>query len=217
MSIEVFLADDHKLMREGLRILLQMQPDIKVTGEAADGRAAARLASQHCPDVAIMDIAMPHLNGIDATRNIRTVCPSTEVIILSMYSTSEHVFRALEAGARGYVMKESAGKEIIAAVRAVAHKRYYLCGNLPKHLLSDYERRLRVHKQGTPLQNLSPREREIVQLVVEGESSAEIGRILELSRKTIETYRSRIMAKLDVKNVADLVKFAIQHGLTPLK
>lgn len=217
MSIDVFLADDHKLMREGLRILLETQPDIKVTGEAADGRDAVRRASQHCPDVVIMDVAMPHLNGIEATYRICSACPATEVIILSMYSTSEHVFRALDAGARGYVMKESAGSEIIAAVRAVARKRYYLCRDLPEYLLRDYERRLKMDRQGSPLQSLSPREREIVPLVVEGKSSAEIGRTLYLSRKTIETYRSRLMAKLDVKNVTDLVKFAIQHGLTPLK
>lgn len=217
MSITVFLADDHQMVREGLRILLETQPDIKVVGEAGDGRDTVQLVSGHCPDVVVMDIAMPHLNGIEATHRICTACPSTKVIILSMYSTQEHIFRALDAGARGYVMKESAGNEIIAAVHSVVQERYYLCKNIPDHVLRDYERLRTLEKQGSPLQNLSAREREILQLVAEGKSSAEIGRMLNLSRKTVETYRSRLMAKLDVKNIPALVKFAIQHGLTPLK
>lgn len=216
MSIEVFLADDHAVIRDGLRYLLEAQPDIKVVGDAANGRQTLQLVESLCPDVAILDIAMPELNGIEATRRIRTDCPSTQVIILSIYSTEEHVSRALQAGARGYVLKESAGIEVVNAIRAVHSGHHYLSQKLSDQLIDDYLHQVKTSGEKGPLNRLSPREKEVLQLVVEGRSSAEIAADLSLSVKTVETYRSRIFQKLDIDDLPGLVKFAIQHGLTPL-
>lgn len=216
MTIAVFLADDHAVVRDGLRYLLEAQPDIKVVGDAANGRQTLQLVERLHPDVAIMDIAMPELNGIEATRRIRTDCPSTQVIILSIYSTEEHVSRALQAGARGYVLKESAGIEVVNAVRAVHSGHHYLSQKLSDQLIDDYLHQIKTSGERSPLARLSPRENEVLQLVVEGKSSAEIASALSLSVKTIETYRSRIFQKLDIDDLPSLVKFAIQHGLTPL-
>lgn len=216
MSIEVFLADDHAVIRDGLRYLLEAQPDIKVVGDAANGRQTLQLVESLCPDVAILDIAMPELNGIEATRRIRTDCPSTQVIILSIYSTEEHVSRALQAGARGYVLKESAGIEVVNAIRAVHSGHHYLSQKLSDQLIDDYMHQVKTSGEKGPLNRLSPREKEVLQLVVEGRSSAEIAADLSLSVKTVETYRSRIFQKLDIDDLPGLVKFAIQHGLTPL-
>jgi DNA-binding NarL/FixJ family response regulator len=163
-----------------------------------------------------MDIAMPELNGIEATRRTRITCPSTQVIILSIYSTEEHVSRALQAGARGYVLKESAGIEVVNAVRAVHSGHHYLSQKLSDQLIDDYLHQIKTSGERSPLARLSPRENEVLQLVVEGKSSAEIASALSLSVKTIETYRSRIFQKLDIDDLPSLVKFAIQHGLTPL-
>lgn len=217
MSITVFLADDHAVVRDGLRFLLEAQPDISVIGDAANGRDAVRLVAQLCPDVVIMDIAMPELNGVEAARKIGEVCPSTQVIILSMHSTTEHIFRALQAGARGYLLKESAGIEVVNAVRAVHAGHRYLSPKISDGLIDDYVRQREAAGAKSPLARLSPREREVLQLVVEGKSSAEIADMLSLSLKTIETYRSRLMRKLGISDLPGLVKFAIQHGLTPLE
>jgi DNA-binding NarL/FixJ family response regulator len=209
MPIEVFLADDHAVMRDGLRLLIETQPDLRVIGEAASGREAVRKLQAHCPDVLIMDIAMADLNGIEATRHVRALCPDARVLVLSMYSTEEHVARALQAGALGYVVKEAAGAEVLDAIRAVHAGRQYLS---PKVAYPN-PRRPNV----SPLQSLSEREREILQLTVEGHSSAQIANILGLSSKTVETYRSRLMHKLNLHDLPSLVKFAIQHGLTTLE
>jgi DNA-binding NarL/FixJ family response regulator len=217
MSITVFLADDHAVVRDGLRFLLEAQHDIKVVGDAANGRDAVRQVAQLCPDVVIVDIAMPDLNGIEATRQIRETRPSAQVIILSMHSTTEHVFRALQAGARGYLLKESAGVEVINAVRAVHDGRRYLSEKISDQVIDDYVRQRDAVEAESPLARLSPREREVLQLVVEGKSSAEIADILFLSPNTVETYRSRLMQKLGISDLPGLVKFAIQHGLTPLE
>jgi DNA-binding NarL/FixJ family response regulator len=217
MSITVFLADDHAVVRDGLRSLLEAEHDIKVVGDAANGRETVRLVVQLCPDVVVMDIAMPELNGIEAARKIGQVCPSTQVIILSMHSTTEHVFQALQAGARGYLLKESAGIEVVKAVRAVHADRRYLSQKISDGLVDDYVRQRQATEAKSPLARLSPREREVLQLLVEGKSSAEIADILSLSLKTIETYRSRLMKKLGISDLPGLVKFAIQHGLTPLE
>lgn len=217
MSITVFLADDHAVVRDGLRVLLEAQPDIRVIGDAANGRETVRLVVQLCPDVVVMDIAMPELNGIEAARKIGQVCPSTQVIILSMHSTTEHVFQALQAGARGYLLKESAGIEVVKAVRAVHADRRYLSQKISDGLVDDYVRQRQATEAKSPLARLSPREREVLQLLVEGKSSAEIADILSLSLKTVETYRSRLMHKLGISDLPGLVKFAIQHGLTPLE
>jgi DNA-binding NarL/FixJ family response regulator len=217
MSITVFLADDHAVVRDGLRFLLEAQHDITVIGDAANGRDAVRQVAQLCPDVVIVDIAMPDLNGIEATHQIGETCPSAQVIILSMHSTTEHVFRALQAGAQGYLLKESAGVEVINAVRAVHAGHRYLSEKISDQVIDDYVRQRDAVEAESPLARLSPREREVLQLVVEGKSSAEIAGILFLSPNTVETYRSRLMQKLGISDLPGLVKFAIQHGLTPLE
>mgnify|MGYP001815396698 FL=1 len=217
MTITVLLADDHAVVRDGLRLLLEAQPDLSVIGDAANGREAVRQVARLCPDVVVMDIAMPELNGIEAAREIGEVCPSTQIIILSIHSTTEHVFRALQAGARGYLLKESVGIEVVNAVRAVHAGHRYLSQKISDSLVDDYVRQRQAAEAKSPLARLSPREREVLQLVVEGKSSAEIADTLSLSVKTVETYRTRLMHKLGVSDLPALVKFAIQHGLTSLE
>jgi len=217
MSITVFLADDHAVVREGLRLLLEAEGDIKVIGDAADGRQAVHQVAELRPDVVIMDIAMPELNGIEATWQICELCPSTQVVILSMRSDNEHIFRGFQAGARGYLLKESAGVEVVNAVRAVHAGRRYLSQRISDKVIDDYVRQREAAQAKSPLARLSPREREILQLIVEGKTSAEIAGILFLSPKTVETYRSRLKQKLGISDVPGLVKFAIQHGLTSLE
>jgi DNA-binding NarL/FixJ family response regulator len=160
-----------------------------------------------------MDIAMPELNGIEATRQIHDASPSTQVLILSMHSTTEHIFRALRAGARGYLLKDSAGTEVVDAVRAVHAGRRYLSQKIASTVLDDY---ISERHRSSPLDSLSPRERQILQLVAEGKSSAEVAALLFLSPKTVDTYRSRMMQKLSIGDLPTLVKFAIQHGVTQL-
>ena len=216
MSISVFLVDDHAVVRDGLRVLLERQPDILVIGDAANGREAVRQVTQLCPNIVIMDIAMSDLNGIEATRIICEACPSIQVIILSMYSSTEHIERALKAGAHGYLLKESAGIEVVNAVRAVSAGHRYLSQKISDELIDDYVRQRQSAGEMNPLERLSPREREILQLIVEGNSNAKIASILSLSPKTVETYHSRLMRKLCIDDIPSLIKFAIQHGLIQL-
>jgi DNA-binding NarL/FixJ family response regulator len=212
-AITVLLADDHAVVRDGLRVLLEASGDIRVVGAARDGRAAVDEARRLKPAVVLMDIAMPQLNGIDATIEIMRLYPETKVLILSMHYSSEHVYRALQGGASGYLLKESAGAEVVQAVRAVAAGRRYLSQKITDTVLEDY---LREGRREGPLQSLSARERQILQLTVEGRSSAEIAGTLHLSPKTVDTYRSRLMQKLGIDDLAGLVKFAIQNGLTSI-
>lgn len=216
MAITVFLADDHAVVRDGLRAILETQGDIRVVGQAADGREAVRQVQHLCPDIVVMDIAMPELSGIEATQQIREACPTTRIVILSVHATTEHIFRALRAGAKGYLLKESAGQEVVDAIRTVHAGRRYLGLKITERVIDDYVLQRQVEVGRSPLERLSAREREILQLVVEGKSSAEIAEILRISPKTVETYRSRLMQKLEIRDVPSLVKFAIQHGLTPL-
>jgi DNA-binding NarL/FixJ family response regulator len=214
MTIRIFLADDHAVMRDGLRALLERDPELRVVGGAGDGREAVRQMLTLRPDVAILDIAMPGLNGVEAARQIAEACPETRVIMLSMYSAAEYVFRALQAGARGYLLKDSAGPAVVEAVRAVQAGRRYLSPAISEAVIDDY---VRQRAAQDPLGLLSQREREILHLMVDGKSSAEMGELLSLSSKTVETYRSRIMEKLGIDNLPGLVKFALQHGLTTLE
>ena len=212
MPITVFLAEDHAVLREGLVGLLAAQPDFRVLGTAAEGRDAVRQAVHLQPEVVILDIAMPQMNGIEAAREIRARAPQAKVIMLSMHSSAEHVFHAFEAGALAYVLKESAAKDIIGAVRAVHLGRRYLSPALNETMAE-------VLSQGatdSPLSRLSGRERQVLQLVAEGRSSAQIAALVHLSPKSVDTYRSRVMQKLHIGDVAGLVKFAIQHGVTSL-
>ena len=216
MSIAVFIADDHTVVRDGLRLLIESQSDMKVVSEASNGREAARQVLRTSPDVVIMDLAMPELNGVEATRQIRQNCPATKVIILSMHSSSEHIFQALKAGAHGYLLKESAGMEVISAIRVVHSGKRYLSEKIGDQMIDEYIHNREIVETGSPLSKLSTREREILQLVVEGKSSADIGRTLFISPKTVETYRSRLMQKLGISDLAGLIRFAMQHGIISL-
>ncbi|HJW27137.1 MAG TPA: response regulator transcription factor [Rhodocyclaceae bacterium] len=213
MAITVLIADDHAVVRDGLRLLLESQPDIRVVGEVADGREALGETLRLNPDVVVMDLAMPHLNGADATAQITEKNETTRVVMLSMYSTVEHVYRALQAGAMGYLRKESAGAEVVEAVRSVHAGRRYLSQKITESVVDNY---IRKRSLESPLESLSVREREILQYVVEGKSGVEIAKLLHLSPKTVDTYRSRMMTKLGISDLPGLVKFALQHGLTTL-
>jgi DNA-binding NarL/FixJ family response regulator len=215
MTISVFLADDHRIMRDGLRTLIEARPGLCVVGESGDGRAAVREVVRLKPDVVLMDIAMPGLNGIEAAREIRRRCPTTEIVILSMHHTTEHVYRALEAGARGYLLKECAGAEVIEAVQAAKAGKRYLSGKISATEVDAVMKRREEGLTASPLDRLSPREREILQLVVEGKSSTAIAKIVFLSPKTVETYRSRLMKKLGVDDLPSLIRYAVANGLTP--
>lgn len=215
MPINVLLADDHAIVRDGLRALLEANPEIRVIGNAANGRQVVNQLKTLRPDVVIMDISMPELNGIDATREILDISSEARVIILSMLGTPEHVFRALQAGVRGYLLKESAGREVMEAVLAVYAGEFYFSKPITQTLVTGYLHQ-RVNAQQGPLENLSLRESEILRMVVEGKTSAEIGESLHLSPKTVESYRSRMMQKLGITDLPELIKFAIRKGLIPL-
>ena len=207
MTVRIMIADDHAMVRDGLKLILEAEDDLAVVGMAEDGRDAIVRAATLRPDIIVMDIAMPQMNGIEATGTIRRSVPEARVIILSMHQTREHIHRAMQAGAQGYILKESAGTEVVKAVRAVMKgHRYFGNGlDLPTETPS----------LKSPLDSLSRREREVLQLVVEGKTSAEIAEALSLSPKSVETYRSRLMLKLGITNIPSLVKFALQHGITP--
>ncbi|WP_147653608.1 response regulator [Vulcaniibacterium gelatinicum] len=211
MSVRVLLADDHAVVRDGLRALLATEPGIEVVGCAADGREALAAAAALRPDVVVMDINMPGFNGIEATRDLCAGPGGPKVLILSMHGSSEHVFRALQAGAGGYVLKEAAGAEVVDAVRAVAAGRRYLSRSVAETALQAFL--VEGRRSRSPLESLSARERQLLQLVAEGRSNQEMAGLLSLSVKTVETYRSRLMQKLGVNDVAALVRFALDHGL----
>jgi DNA-binding NarL/FixJ family response regulator len=215
MSITVLIADDHAVVRDGLQSMLEAQGDIEVIGHAASGYEAVSQIIQLCPDIAVVDIAMPELNGIDVTREVIKASPSIRVIILSMYSTREYILQALRAGALGYVLKESAGVEVVKAVRAVHAGHRYLSEKILDRVVDDYLSQSTSIRVKTPLERLSLREREVLQFVVEGKSSVEMGRILGISSKTIDTHRSRLMKKLEIRNIGELIKFGLRQGLTP--
>ncbi|MGB5079691.1 MAG: response regulator transcription factor [Burkholderiales bacterium] len=210
MKVRVLLADDHAVVRDGLRALLEGAQDLQVVGVAGNGRDAVAEAQRLRPDIVIMDIAMPELDGVEATRRIVDKCPETRVLILSMYLSAEHIHRALQAGAQGYVLKESAGDEVIEAIRAVRAGKRYLSHRITETVIDDY---LRDGANVSPVDSLSLRERDVLQLVVEGQTNAAIAQAMSLSPKTIETYRTRIMRKLKVHDTVELVKFAMRHGL----
>lgn len=215
MTIGVFIADDHAVVRDGLRLLLLTQPDFIVVGEAGDGREAVAEVCRLRPEVVLLDIAMPELNGIEAARRIGARAPATKVVFLSMHGSSEHVHQAFRAGAAGFIVKESAGAEVVKAIRAV-HAGQRFISEMFAADLNHAHRPTGAHCEGaSPIERLSGREREILQLVVEGRTSVAIAADLGLSPKTVETYRSRLMAKLDVQSIPQLVKFALQHVLTP--
>jgi DNA-binding NarL/FixJ family response regulator len=214
MSVTILIADDHGVVAEGLRHLLASQSEMHVIGLADNGRDAVRAAMENCPDIVLMDHAMPGLNGTEATRIIRERCPSTRVIMLSMYSDAVHVCRALQAGAAGYIVKKSVSREVVEAIWAVHRGGRYVSKQLADSVIDHM-----VHRTvpDDPLQRLSSRERQVLQLLAEGHSVAEIAVTLSLSPKTVETYRARMMEKLGIHDLAGLVRFAIQQGVTSLE
>jgi two-component system, NarL family, response regulator NreC len=211
MMLPILLADDHAVVRDGLRAIIEREPDLVVVAAVDTGRDAVREAERLQPAVVLMDIAMPELGGIEAAVQIRASCPQTHVIVLSMYATAEHVFRALQAGVSGYVVKESAGSEVLLAIRSVQAGGRYMSERIASIVVEGY---VRQHHGSSPLDALSRRERQVLQAVVEGSSSADIARRFALSPKTVETYRARIMRKLGVTDFAGLVRFALQHGIS---
>ena len=202
----VLLADDHAMMREGLSVLLT-GAGMEIVGSVGNGREAVRLARATTPDVVLMDLTMPEMNGIEATREIRTRMPATQVVVLSMHSNREHVHQAMKAGAMGYVLKDAASAELVNAVRVVCAGGRYVSSAIGPLL--------ELLRQRGPLDSLSARECQVLQLVAEGRTSGEIATAINLSKTSVDTYRSRLMKKLGVFDVASLVKLAVQHGLTP--
>lgn len=214
MSIEILLAEDHKLMREGLRALLEKQRDMKIVAEAEDGRTAVRLARKLSPKVAIVDIALPNLNGMETTRQIVAANPAIKVIALSMYADRRFVVGMLDAGASGYVIKDSAFNELVRAIRTVLTHRLYLCPDIVGVTIEEYKQRL---SKSAASSVLTTREREVLQLLAEGKTTKQIAAGLHVSVKTVETHRQQIMYKLGLKSVAQLTKYAIREGLTSLE
>lgn len=212
-KIRILLADDHKLMRSGLRLLIEQQPDLSVVGEAADGREAVALAKSLRPDVAVMDISMPNLNGIEAAHQITQSHAELAVIVLSMHPDESYVLRALKAGAKGYLLKDSAESDLITAVRAVARGKSFFSPAVSKVLLDDYIRKLKRSGAEDAYDLLTPREREVLQLVAEGKSNKEVANLLNLSVYTVETHRSNIMQKLNLKGVPELTLYAVRKGI----
>jgi DNA-binding NarL/FixJ family response regulator len=217
LKIRVLVADDHAIIREGLRVMLGNQQDMEVVAVAANGREAIRLVDEQKPDVAVMDISMPELNGIEAIQQMLPRHPRMGIVVLSIHETKPYVYRALRAGAKGYLIKETAGLEVVDAVRAVHRGERYLSQRIADLLANISFRNLEASSEISPLEKLSLREREILQLVAEGKTSQEIAERLSLSSKTVDTYRSRLMQKIGVEDVAALVRFAIQHGVIPLE
>lgn len=211
-KIHVLVADDHTLLRNGIRALVEDQPDITIIGEAEDGREAIRLAHQLRPDVVLMDIAMPLLNGLEATRQIKRDHPEINVLILTMYDHEEYFRQVLEAGASGYLVKRAAASELEHAIRAVSRGEAVLSPSITRLVLEDYLRKENNRPESEP-EPLSPREREILQLIAEGKTSREIAEILSLSIKTVQSHRTSLMQKLDLHDRGDLIKYAIQKKI----
>ena len=209
----ILLADDHQLMRSGLRLVIEQQPDLTIVGEAADGREAVAIAKSVRPDVAVMDISMPNLNGIEAAHQIIQSQPDIAVIVLSMHTDESYVLRALKAGAKGYLLKDSAEADLIAAVRAVARGKSFFSPAVSKVLLDDYMRKLKRSGAEDAYDLLTPREREILQLVAEGKSNKEVANLLNLSVYTVETHRSNVMQKLNLKGIPELTLYAVRKGI----
>lgn len=211
MSISVVLVDDHAVVREGLRHLIDAHVDMHVLASFGDGREAVRYASTEHPDLVVIDVAMPGMNGIEVARLIHDACPASQVLMLSMHADLEYIYQAVRAGASGYLIKEAAGSELVAAVRALNAGRRYFSRKLDDGAIDRY---IRDRGERNPLERLSTRERQVMQLIVEGMTSAEVAERLGLSPKSVDTYRSRLMDKLGLEDLPGLVKFAIRSGVT---
>jgi DNA-binding NarL/FixJ family response regulator len=209
--IRVLLAENHTLVRAGFRSLLGNLPGIQVVAEAGDGREALRLIENHQPDVVLMDISMPGLNGLEAAARVAREFPNVRVIILSMHANEEYVLQALRAGVAGYLLKGAGPAELELAVTAIARGEMYLSPSLSKQVIADYVRR--IGDESSSLERLTPRQREVLQLIAEGHTTQEIARILGISVKTVETHRAQLMEQLDIHDIAGLVRYAIRVGL----
>ncbi len=212
-SIRILLADDHTVVRKGLRLLLENEPGFVVVADAATGREAVNLAEQHEPDVVVMDIAMPILNGIEAARQIASKLPHVAIVFLSMHSDESYVLRALKAGARAYLLKDSAEQDLINAVRAVSEGKAFFSPAISKMLVEDYMQQMRERKVDDSFDLLTTREREILQLLAEGKNNKEVAALLNLSLYTVETHRSNIFQKLNLHSGAELILYAIRKGV----
>ncbi len=212
MAVRILIADDHAVVRDGLRMKIEEESDLEVVGEAENGREAVEMAKSLKPDVIIMDIAMPELNGIEATRQICEFLPTVRIIVLSMHNTKEHVFRAIQAGAMAYLLKGSTCSNIVKAIKSVLKGQQYFCDGIDISWNTCRAGSQLLSK--SPIERLSQRELEVLQYVVEGKTSTEIAGLLSLSPKSVETYRSRLMLKLGIENIPSLVKFALLHGIT---
>jgi len=208
-KIRILLADDHAVVRQGFRMILAGQADMEILGEAGNGREAVELAEQLQPDVVVMDVAMPELNGIEATRRLGVSAPHTRVLALSMHKDSVYVREILRAGARGYLLKDAADSDLLAAVRAVSRGEGYLSPAISDAVLSDYRRHVT-----NPIDLLSSREREVLQMIAEGKTNKDIANVLNLSVYTVDAHRGHIMEKLNLHSTTELVRFAIRNGLT---
>jgi two-component system, NarL family, response regulator NreC len=212
-KIRILLADDHTLIRHGLRLLVEQQPDLVVAAEAEDGRQAVAQAAAAKPDVAVLDIGMPNLNGIEAAKQITEGESGTAVVILSMHADESYILRALKAGARGYLLKDSAESDLVRAIRAVAEGKSFFSPTVSKVLLEDYVKKLQRTGGEDSYDLLTPREREILQLVAEGKSNKEVATLLNLSVYTVETHRANLMEKLNLKSVPELILYAVRKGI----
>ena len=211
--VRILLADDHTVMRNGLRLLLERQPHLRVVGEAADGRQAVALSESANPDVVVMDIGMPNLNGIEATRQIVSHRPRTAIAILSMHSDESYVIRALKAGARAYLLKDSAEADLLAAVRALTEGKSFFSPAISKILVEDYMRQLESRGAEDTYELLTNREREILQLLAEGRTNKDVANMLNLSLYTVETHRTHILQKLNLHSVPELILYAVRKGI----
>jgi DNA-binding NarL/FixJ family response regulator len=215
-SIRVLLVEDHTIVRKGLRALLEGEPGIQVVGEAEDGRQALDQVQQLLPDVVLMDIGMPGLSGLEATRQIKHQFPKTKVVALTMHTNAEYVFSVLQAGASGYLVKQAATEEVISAIRAVYHGESFLSPSISTKVIEEYLRRAGKTDLVDPYERLTSREREVLQLIAEGHSTQDIASLLFVSGKTVETHRARLMEKLDIHTIAELTQYAIRKGIIEL-
>ena len=211
--VRILLADDHTVMRAGLRLLLERHDNFEVVGEAADGREAVEIAAAQKPDVVVMDVAMPHLNGVEAARQILSRNPDTAIVMLSMHSDESYVLRSLKAGARGYLLKDSAEADLIAAIQAIVEGRSFFSPGVRALLKEDYIYRLQKFGADDTYELLTAREREVLQLVAEGRSNKEVARLLNLSLYTVETHRTHILQKLNLHSVPELILYAVRKGI----
>ncbi len=211
--VRILLADDHTVMRAGLRLLLERHENFEVIGEAADGRQAVEIAQEQKPDVVVMDVAMPHLNGVEAARQILSRNPDTAIVMLSMHSDESYVLRSLKAGARAYLLKDSAEADLIAAIKAIIEGKSFFSPGVRALLKEDYIYRLQKFGADDTYELLTAREREVLQLVAEGKSNKEVASLLGLSLYTVETHRTHILQKLNLHSVPDLILYAVRKGI----